>query len=191
MLIEQKDTREVLRQIVFAVGTDRALHEDLTQEALIHLWLREKECPGQSRSWYLQSCRFFLQNYLRTGRSVDSARRHKAPLLPTELDQPPKASHDESPSGSSILGLVSAREIVALLQEWLTPVEQKTLLYLAEGFGVREIGTRLNISHTSVIRYRRRIATLALRLGVEPLPNKNGRQNGHAPATTQRMAEPS
>jgi DNA-directed RNA polymerase specialized sigma24 family protein len=72
MLIDQRETWEGLRQIVFKVTPDRALHEDLIQEAFVHLWLREKQCPGQTRSWYFQSCRFFLQNYLRNGRSVDS-----------------------------------------------------------------------------------------------------------------------
>src|SRR5437667_3517932 len=74
MLVTQNQTRQVLRQIVFKLTPDLALRQDLTQEALLHLWLREQQCPGQSHSWYFQSCRFFLQNFMRNGRSVDSAR---------------------------------------------------------------------------------------------------------------------
>ena len=186
MLVHQKETGAVLRQIVFKVTTNRALHDDLTQEVLIHLWLRETQCPGQTQSWYLQSCRFFLQNHLRTGRSVDSNRHQQALCSSAAGDYCAEASADESISGGSVPALVSAREIISLLAKWLTPLERQLLDCLAEGFGVREIAARLHLSHTSVIRCRRRIAVLALRLGIEPLPNMNGRR--HRSETGSRRA---
>ena len=190
MLVTQNQTRQVLRQIVFKLTPDLALRQDLTQEALLHLWLREQQCPGQSHSWYFQSCRFFLQNFMRNGRSVDSARHHRDLCLPGELDEcMEKSGDDGSLAFGSVLALVSVREILTLLAKWLTPLERVILGCLADGLGAREIACRLNISHTSVIRYRRRIASLALRLGVEPLPNRNGRKPPLKPKLLPQIPE--
>jgi len=181
MLIDRQATRQVLRRIVFKITADRELHEDLNQEALLHLWLRETERPGQTESWYLQSCRFFLQNYLRNGRSVDSGKRPKTFCLSAGPDACPAAAPDaEGVARDSVVALASAREIAALLLKGLPPLERKILSCLAEGAGVRETATRLKITHTSVIRYRRRIASLALRLGIEPLPKTDGRPHRRA-----------
>src|SRR5438132_14302530 len=96
MLIYQKQTREVLRQIVFKITSNRSLHDDLAQEALIHLWRREQERPGQTQSWYFQSCRFFLQNHMRNGRSVDSGRRLGSRCHPSEADNSMEESDEET-----------------------------------------------------------------------------------------------
>lgn len=174
-----------MRQIVLSLTADGALHDDLTQEALIHLWLREQQCPGQTQSWYFQSCRFFLQNYLRTGRCVHSVRHYKNLCSPVELKESEAVSSQGQPfSSDSVLSLVSAREIISLLANWLTPLERQVFGCLAEGFGVRETAGQLNVSHTCVIRQRRRIAAVALTLGIEPMPNGNG-TNGHRPADGQ------
>jgi RNA polymerase sigma factor (sigma-70 family) len=176
MLVDQRETRTAVRKIVFRLTIDRALQEDLTQEAFIHLWLREQQRPGQPQVWYFQSCRFFLQNYLRNGRSVHSNRHHASLRSTSAASESGSDSADEPLSGDSVPALVSAREILSLLAMWLTPLERQLLSYLAEGFALREIAARLNVSHTSVIRCRRRIAALALNLGIEPLPNANGRE---------------
>ena len=177
MLSEQKRTREALRRIVFTLSANHGLDDDLTPEALIHLWLRETQRPGQTQSWYFQSCRFFLQNHLRNGRSVDSARRQMTLCLPVNTaDFNAGSAPDESPATGSVLALVSAREIISLLGKWLAPQEFRVLNCLADGFGVREIAARLNVSHTLIIRCRRRIAALALKLGIEPLPSRNGQR---------------
>src|SRR4051794_40543299 len=96
LMVEQTETRETLRQIVFNLTSDQALREDLTQEALLHLWLRQQEHPGQTRSWYFQSCDLFLRNFLRHGRSVDSL-RHRATLCRAALpeDEDPEAASED------------------------------------------------------------------------------------------------
>ena len=175
MWVYQKETRAVVRRIVFKFTGDPTLQDDLTQEALVHLWLREQECPGQTQSWYLQSCRFFLQNFMRQGRSVDSAKHFRFACMSAELEVSiEKSDSDGSLAHASVHALVSTREILALLSKWLTPTERLILFCLADGLGARDIASRLKMSHTSVIRHRRRIATLALKFGVEPLPNRNG-----------------
>src|SRR2546427_3728704 len=75
MLIDDARTRELLARIVHRLSSDSAIREDLMQEALVHLWLLEERRPGQRQSWYLQSCKFHLQNYITAGRSVDSPKR--------------------------------------------------------------------------------------------------------------------
>ena len=175
MWVYQKETRAVVRRIAFKFTGDPALQDDLTQEALVHLWLREEECPGQTQSWYLQSCRFFLQNFMRHGRSVDSAKHFGSACVSTDLEASMEELDDDGSLGqASVHALVSTREILALLSKSLTPAERLILFCLADGLGARDIASRLNMSHTSVIRHRRRIAALALRFGVEPLPNRNG-----------------
>jgi DNA-directed RNA polymerase specialized sigma24 family protein len=191
MMVHQKETRAVVRRIVFKFTCDPSLQEDLTQEALLHLWLREQQRPGQSESWYLQSCRFFLQNYLRNGRSVDSAKHFRSVCTSQEIDKSmEKSDADGSVSHGSVQAVVSTREILALLSKWLTPLERLILACLADGLGIRDIASRLNISHTSVSRSRRRIAALALKFGVEPLPNSNGRKTParKGPASLARKA---
>jgi DNA-directed RNA polymerase specialized sigma24 family protein len=172
MLVEEKSTRQLLRQIVCKVTNNRGLHDDLVQEAFIHLWLREQEHPGQRPSWYFQSCRFFLQNFIRNGRSIDSTRHQKARCYLTDTHEEHVDSVDDSASGNSVPALVSARELVPLLNPWLTPIERQILSWLVDGTPIRQVAARLNLSHTSVTRCRRKIASVALRLGVEPLAGK-------------------
>src|SRR6266516_7608350 len=75
MLVDEHSTREVLRRLIQKLASSPALWDDLLQEALIHLWMIEARRPGQTRSWYLQSCKFHLLHYLASGRSVDSNKR--------------------------------------------------------------------------------------------------------------------
>jgi RNA polymerase sigma factor (sigma-70 family) len=164
MIFEQRNTRGVLRGVVRRLTTERALEEDLIQEAIIHLWLREKECPGQRPSWYVQSCRLHLQNLLRKGRSVDRGKRRHAASLPIE----PGTEDDLEPRvDDTLLSLVCARDLAAELGKWLTPVEKRILDLAHDGLSLREIAIRLGLSHTTVNKYRRNIAGLASRLSLD------------------------
>jgi DNA-directed RNA polymerase specialized sigma24 family protein len=170
MLIDDPRTHELLSRIVYRLAADAALREDLMQEALVHLWLLEERRPGQSQSWYLQSCKFHLQNFISAGRSVDSPKRKRGKVSLSEgSDQT-----DELMSGldgaSAMFAQVSARDIVSLLSCRLTPFERSILDYLAEGLRAREIALKLRVTHPTVIKYRRRIAAQAIRLGIPPLP---------------------
>jgi len=171
MIYEQRHTRGLLRGIVRRLTTERGLEEDLIQEAIIHLWLREREKPGQSRSWYIQSCRLHLQNFLRRGRSVDDGkRRHVAgPPIAVEPQEDLEARVDDT-----LLSLVCARDLVAELSKWLTPVEKQILSLAHDGLSSREIGERLDLSHTSILRRQRNIAALASRLKAF-VPPANGK----------------
>src|SRR5436190_17355315 len=91
--------RESLDQMIRRLTPNVALREDLLQEAMIHLWLTETRRPGQTRSWYLQSCRFHLQHYLNCGRSIDSAKRWRDQLPLNEHWDEEENSNEEVDSG--------------------------------------------------------------------------------------------
>ena len=173
---DQPALRESLIRMVHGVTRDAALREDLMQEALVHLWLIETRRPGQTKSWYLQSCRFHLQHYLSSGRSVDSGKRREGKLQMTFDSETGDGFPEQADSENSVLTNVSAHEIMSLLSRHLKPQEKAVLDCLADGLGAREIGRELKISHTMVIRYRRRIAALLTKLESTPniLPSAQG-----------------
>ncbi len=90
MLIDAPGIRSRLRGIVTSL-VPPPLREDLMQEAMVHLWRSEQQHPGNSEAWYLQGCRFHLQNVLRHGRSLERVCQEgphgsrPAPLFPSEI----------------------------------------------------------------------------------------------------------
>lgn len=172
MLIDDPRMRGALRGIVRRLSSDPALQEDLWQVGMVQLWLLETQRPGQTSSWYLQNCKFHLRNYLRAGRSIDSLKRDCGRV---SLDQNPSVRSGDGRAVSAeecpVLEIVSARDILGCLNRRLGMREQQVLAYLAEGLGAREIARILGISHAAVVKRRRKVATAALRLGIEPPPN--------------------
>ena len=159
---------ELLEQVVQSTTSNPALRDDLLQEALVHAWLIEVRRPGQTRSWYLQSCKFHLLHYLASGRSVDSNKRRDGQMPYETQSEDTSDRHDPVDPGASVQSFVSARELVSLLSRGLVPVEKAVLEGLADGLGPREIGRRLNISHTMVIKHRCKIASLLAGLEKSP-----------------------
>lgn len=169
MLVDQLTTRDSLVRMVRSLSGNVALREDLLQEALIHLWLSEARRPGQTRSWYLQSCKYHLLHYLASGRSVDSTKRRASRLtVSPDFDAETESQTDDMDSGNSVLNHVSARDIISLLSPCLQPREKDVLDCFAEGLGPREIGRKLKMSHTMVIKHRRKIASLYSRMDGPP-----------------------
>jgi RNA polymerase sigma factor (sigma-70 family) len=165
MLFEEVKNQELLRAIVQRADRDPSWHDDLWQECMIHLWRIESERPGQTLSWYLQSCRFHVINQLRSGRSVDSRSREDHVLLAADDENDPL---DESAHvKSEVFAEVSAREMTELLYQSLKPPGEMILDLLLEGLGLREIGRRVGMSHPAIIKQRRKIADIAKKLGIE------------------------
>ena len=160
-LTDSARTRQVLTVIVRRVTTDPSQHDDLIQEASVHLWQRLEHQPGQRRSWYLQSCFDHLRNYLRRGRSVDSFRRQHS--LATD-EGPVVSMVDRSPSEDDVLASVCAQNLVEELSKWLTSAERRTLNCLADGLSLRETAARLETSHTTINKHRRKIEALVIKL---------------------------
>jgi DNA-directed RNA polymerase specialized sigma24 family protein len=150
-----------LNGLVTRLTWNRCLQQDLLQEALIHLWLIETRWSGQTTSWYLQSCRFHLQHYLSSGRSVDSAKRRSCQV---ELEGDETEEILTSEAEELVFSEVSARDLVNLLSRHLSNDERAVLGCLTEGLGPREIGRRLKMSHTMAVRHRCKIAEVLNRL---------------------------
>lgn len=186
MLFDEPKTVRLLRVMVQRLPAWAAEQDDLLQEALIYLWRQEHEHPGHTRSWYVRGSQLHLRNLLRHGHSVDCARhRHTGRACPIDGD-----SDDPCPAWSDgegrILSEVSARDIVDVLARALTPEDQRLLSSLVAGLSTREIAQRLRASHTAVNKRRRKIAGLALKLGIEPL---GPGPNGSAPASASPLCD--
>jgi DNA-directed RNA polymerase specialized sigma24 family protein len=185
MMIDEGRTRELLCRIVCRLTSDATLREDLLQEAMVHLWLLEARRPGQSRSWYLQNCKFRLQNYITAGKSVDSLKRKRGRVTFSsdcdEIDEFVSAAEFDA----AVFAQLSAHDIIAALSSRLKAFERSVLLHLADGLPAREIAARLKVSHPTVIKHRRNIAALAIKLGIPPLPrygrNHNRRSSSAKP----------
>jgi len=187
MYVDEQTTRELLRRLVQNITSNPVLWDDLFQEALIHLWITETRRPGQTKSWYLHSCKFHLLHYLASGRSVDSIKRRDG-----QIDFEAESDYEVGvrgvlDTGDSVLSAVCARELIALLSRQLLPPEKAVLECLADGLGPREIGRRLNISHTMVIKHRCKIASLLTRLEDPPrhLSARNDKVRARTPLTPQ------
>ena len=176
--LERPETYATLLRVVATLTPDRSLREDLVQEAVIHLWQLYNRRPGQSPSWYFKSCQHHLLNLLRKGRSIDSLKHRKG-----RIRLPDPATDDFSESSSlyelladsvseeSVFAQVSARDIFTSLCQWLDPPDRRILDHLADGLSVREIASRLQVSHTAVIKRQRKIASVAVSLGLFPSSN--------------------
>jgi DNA-binding CsgD family transcriptional regulator len=178
MLYQEARICQSLRSIVTGLRADPVLQEDLMQECLIRLWKLESEKPGRTPSWYLQNCRFHLQHWLASGRSLDSLKRatgdNRVTIDGVTDELPAEGYH----TNGELLELVCAQDLVGALAAHLTPRESALLRSLADGLVLHDIAIKLKLSYPTALKYRRKIASLALRLGIAPpLPY----QRGHAP----------
>jgi RNA polymerase sigma factor (sigma-70 family) len=162
---EEEEIRTILLNIIRRVVGDFDLRDDLMQEALIHLAEEEEKYPGQTRSWYIQSCRYHILHRLKRGCSVDSVKRRGAQSIAMDqlfltdwLDE--RFIVEESP-----LDFASAEDLLRRLYPSLTHVQTTILEYLVDGFGAREIARKLDISHQAVSKHRQQIAFVAIELG--------------------------
>ena len=164
--------KEPLLRMIGRITPNFALRQDLLQEALIHLWLTEARRPGQTKSWYLQSSKFHLQHYLASGRSVDCPKRARCHSHFEEDSEHHGDFPELADPGESVVSQVIARDIISVLSSHLSPHENAVLECLADGQGLREIGRRLEMSHTMVIKHRSNIAALLVKLERPSFPKE-------------------
>ena len=167
-LVEEARVREKLHKIITTLTADRALHDDLMQESLIHMWRTENEKPGHTRSWYLQNCRYHLLHWLSSGRSLDSPKRCKCDQRVSIDVFDDGLPSDGYHTNGELFAEVCVNDIVSTLARQLKPCEIVVLTGLADGLRLREIAVRLKRAYPTVLAYRRKIARLALRLGLSP-----------------------
>ncbi len=131
-------------------------HQDLYQEALVHLWLHFKsgELDDKTDSYILQGCYFHLKNYIRKLQnsvpiiSLSSTVDDDGPYLSEIL------AANEVDSYDRMEGML---QIEALAQSGMSQRERDVLIFCLEGMTTREIGTKLGISHVRVAKIRNKI----------------------------------
>ncbi len=163
-IIQRPSVLAALRRIIRSVTSNLNLYDDLLQEALVHLWIQLQLRAGQRWSWYRQDCYFHLKNEMQHGTSVDSP-RHRA-LVDENCAGPDGCEPRDPHAEQNLLSSVSARDIIAELVPLLDTSERVLLPFLAVGCGVREIARHLCLSHTGVIKRRRKIALATRALGI-------------------------
>lgn len=175
-LAEDSAVRKSLQRLVARFTADPELQQDLMQECLVCLWRVEAEKPGRTRSWYLQNCRFCVQHRLAAGRSVDSPKRaRRDSRLPIGSTGEEPALGDYHTDGQ-LFDAISFRDVVTTLDGRLDPGERKVFHGLASGLTLSEIAVQSGLSYPTVLKYRRNIASLAVRLHIAP-PSSPGQNS--------------
>ena len=176
-MFEEAPMLRSLRQIVARFTRDPELQRDLMQESLLHLWVLEQKKPGRTRSWYLQGCRFHLQHFLVSGRSLDSLKRASAGnRIAIDGDDEDPVLHGHRNNGD-VFEAVSFSDMVSTLKRKITPRERQVLSGLANGMMLQEIALEFGISYPTVLKYQRKLASLATRLGIAQ-PFSRPKQSG-------------
>jgi DNA-directed RNA polymerase specialized sigma24 family protein len=129
--------------------------EDLYQEALTHLWgaFRKGSIDDKRDSYILQGCYYHLKNHLRKVRenavfvSLNDARGGKT-ASPGGMKPP------TNPRPSRVLRTKEVPGDRRRMQFGPGPPGAELLM---EDLSVREVGTRLGISHVMVLKIRNRI----------------------------------
>ena len=134
----------------------------------MHFWRKESGKPGQTLSYYLDSCKFCLLDYRRRGRSLDSpTRSHLRAALPEESDTE-ESFPAELVSRETSSDLAGERDLLQVLAQHLDEMNRRILLLAANRAGVREISRELHLSHPAVVKRLRIIRATARSLGFHP-----------------------
>jgi DNA-directed RNA polymerase specialized sigma24 family protein len=177
-LIDNPIVSAALRRMILRMEKDFHAREDLLQEALVHLWLAEQQRPGQRVGWYLRSAKLHLQHVINRGRSVDSPKHRAAMMALTAVFEGSDDGLESTELDEGFMPEVNARDILSLMAERLGKMDRSILYGLADGLGPREIAKGVQVSHVSVVQHRRKIASVAIKLGVEPpLPGRSQRDS--------------
>ncbi|MBI4777746.1 sigma-70 family RNA polymerase sigma factor [Candidatus Desantisbacteria bacterium] len=132
--------------------------DDLYQEMLYHLWegWKRGEFEGKNDAYIRGGCYFHLKNYLRKNTeqvnvlSLDEPLDEKGTTLENII--PDKTT-------SFDVRVDDALFIQQMKNKELTRREQEVTELLAQGYTVRDIGKRLNISHVRVLKIKENIGS--------------------------------
>ena len=169
LLTDKLAVRKALLRMVIRLEENFHAREDLLQEALVCFWSRARQYPGQRLGWYLQSVNFYLHHLKTSGRSLDSPKHRRAQAAFAGDCAGWRESLDILDFDEGIMSEVHARDILCVLVDRLKPIDQIILGELAEGLRVCEIAEKLKVSHVFVVQHRRRIARVAINLGISPV----------------------
>lgn len=130
--------------------------EDLYQEAMMHLWVdfREGVLNDKTDSYVLQGCYYHLKNYIR--KTQDNA---VLLSLTDPIGEDGRTIEESLPSDEANLFeyLDGKLQLEMAEEKYLTGREKEVLSLLMEGMSMREVGSKLGISHVMVLKIRNRI----------------------------------
>ena len=136
-------------------------HEDLYQEALIHLWedFTAGKLGDKTDSYILQGCYFHLKNHIRKVRV-----KYAQISLDAMADESEDGRYSVETAALEQLHIKPHRECVhdkllvdTIMNNGFTLREKKLLLCYADGLTTRAIGSTLGISHVMVIKMMNKI----------------------------------
>jgi len=120
--------------------------EDLYQESVLQLWVdyNDGKLADKTDSYILQSCYFYLKNYMRKFQDKTSSGSVGMPI----------DECGESP-------VEEAFDIDALMEEVfeneLTRKEKEIVFFYLQGWTTREIAERLGVSHVSIVKLEEKV----------------------------------
>lgn len=130
--------------------------EDLYQEALMHLWVDygDGSLNDKTDSYILQGCYYHLKNYIRKTQDNVTLLSLTAPM-----GEDGRTIEESLPSDETGLFeyLDGKLQLEMAEQQYLTGREKEVLSLLMDGMSMREVGSRLGISHVMVLKIRNRI----------------------------------
>jgi RNA polymerase sigma factor (sigma-70 family) len=149
----------VLKRITYKLNGHFSFfnHDDLFQEALMHLWLnyQDGKLNDKTDSYILQGCFYHLKNYIRKIKNKVNVVSMEALVNEAGADL------------ESIVSLEAPEECFEHLDKnilndrlndfGLTEREKDVLFLSMDGYTVREIGIRLGISHVMVVKIKNKI----------------------------------
>jgi len=141
-------------------------HDDLYQEALLHLWNdhREGKLTDKTDSYVLQGCYFHLKNCIR---KVNE--RSNIVSLDALLDvQDDTALQDQllnkyTRQPDTRKELDEKLAVYSIRRNGLKPKEKKVISFLLDGLTTREIGIKIGVSHVSVVKMIKKIREKSLK----------------------------
>lgn len=142
--------------------------DDLYQEAILHLWLKyqQNQIVGNTDSFLLQSCYYFLKNYIRKNyRKIDKLSFSWDAIL---SEDPAKINcYDLMIDRSGIEKIVNENLLLEDLKRILRQRERVVLSLSMQGRTCREIGRQLGISHVAVIKVQKNIRRKCTKIKTE------------------------
>jgi RNA polymerase sigma factor (sigma-70 family) len=130
--------------------------EDLYQEAMMRLWVDfgEGALNDKTDSYILQGCYYHLRNYIR--KTQDNA---VLLSLTAPIGEDGRTIEESLPSDETSLFdyLDGKLQLEMAEQKYLTAREKEVLSCLMDGMSMREVGSKLGISHVMVLKIRNRI----------------------------------
>ncbi len=186
--VQNTGDNQILRQlqgVAYKLTSDHELQKDLMQEMFVHMVQMRTREPGKTLSWYIKSCEFHARNHLKLGRSIDSHKRAKNGISLDGASEEHSATveHDIQVAASiDLYGELITNDLVDLIMPHLTESQQKTMLLLMKGMGVREIARELGITHPAIIKHRKKIARVAREFLNETSASSGGGMDGFGAA---------